>query len=187
MKCCKANMYKNCCDSYTVPNLALRNRILQKFHGKKIALVGDSLTRQWFETLSCFLELSQPHWYPVLPSHLKKTKLKPMHSPPRGMKRASGYSHADGILDIHYFHYDMVNLKFFFLKVQIFKIYMGRVEKVHPFGCHTNFPESEQVCSVMQNTHHHQNHPSRGWWSRARLSPLTNQHHSNFFIVNPGR
>jgi len=32
------------------------------FHGKRIALVGDSLTRQWFETLSCRLGLKQT-WF----------------------------------------------------------------------------------------------------------------------------
>lgn len=51
------------------------------FHGKRIALVGDSLTRQWFETLSCRLGLNQT-WFrktetlKKLPPHLALAKNK---------------------------------------------------------------------------------------------------------------
>lgn len=51
------------------------------FHGKRIALVGDSLTRQWFETLSCRLGLKQT-WFrkteslKKLPPHLALAKNK---------------------------------------------------------------------------------------------------------------
>ena len=37
-------------------------RLLQFFHGRRVALVGDSLTRQWYETLSCRMGM-EPKWY----------------------------------------------------------------------------------------------------------------------------
>ncbi|GFH44473.1 hypothetical protein CTEN210_00947 [Chaetoceros tenuissimus] len=67
------------------------------FHGKRISLFGDSLTRQWFETLSCRLGLKQT-WVKTmeksdaLPPHLILAKNKynvtfsNVHIGPRHMK-----------------------------------------------------------------------------------------------------
>lgn len=69
-------------------------RLLNFFQGKKVALVGDSLTRQWFETLSCRLGMD-PTWYPKnkIPARLKKWAVsdgilfKPMNAAPRNYRK----------------------------------------------------------------------------------------------------
>ena len=67
------------------PNL-FRVRLFQAFHNRRVALLGDSLTRQWFETLFCRLGTT--------PNYFLKSS-----SPPERMKRAAG----EGIYfsDIH--------------------------------------------------------------------------------------
>ena len=79
-------------------------RLLHFFQGKKVALVGDSLTRQWFEMLSCRLGMD-PIWYPKnkIPARLKKWAVsdgvffKPMNAVPRNYRRYGkvyGYAHS---------------------------------------------------------------------------------------------
>ena len=101
-------MYKPCClqKKDRVDHRILQKSILKKFKGKTIAMIGDSLMRQWFETLTCFLALSGPHWVTSLPSELKALGLQDMHAPPQGMKSAVGYSESTGSLHLKYYHYE---------------------------------------------------------------------------------
>jgi len=43
-------------------NPAVAARLAEVLRGKRLACVGDSLTRQWFETLSCAMNLTTV-WY----------------------------------------------------------------------------------------------------------------------------
>ena len=77
-------------------------RLLQFFHGRRVTLVGDSLTRQWYETLSCRLGM-KPKWYAVgrqrnAPGikHLRdaarhnNVTFKAMNTSPKNMRKKAG-------------------------------------------------------------------------------------------------
>jgi hypothetical protein len=81
----------------SVPDIFLP-RLLNFFHGKKVALVGDSLTRQWFETLSCRLGMT-PQWFrrTSTPQRLVRAKeagveFRNLKILPFGMWSALGYA-----------------------------------------------------------------------------------------------
>lgn len=84
------------------------DHLLETFHDRRVVFLGDSLSRQWYETLSCRLGLDQM-WFQAemeeyessLPPRLIRARdeyglhFLDMHIPPSDMKSALGYSIAD--------------------------------------------------------------------------------------------
>lgn len=74
-------------------------QLLESIHDQRVALVGDSLMRQWYETLTCRVGL-EPRWFrPVQPPlRMKNAKdtydlhFTNMNVPPHGLHAALGYS-----------------------------------------------------------------------------------------------
>lgn len=84
--------------------------LLSFFHGKRVALIGDSLTRQWYEMLSCrlgmdirFFSLDQPLPSRLLEAQKAGVQIAPLHVPPQYMvennKVAHGYATSSVSLD----------------------------------------------------------------------------------------
>jgi hypothetical protein len=74
------------------------DRLLGTFHNRRVVLLGDSLMRQWFETLSHRLGMEQS-WFESSskPQRLVQAEafgiqFLAMHKPPEGMNEAEGYS-----------------------------------------------------------------------------------------------
>jgi hypothetical protein len=85
---------------------ALLDHLLHAFQNQRVTLVGDSLMRQWYETLTCRLGL-QPQWFPTVTKRfVAETPLRrlqvahnefnlsfpDLHRSPSGMKKVAGYS-----------------------------------------------------------------------------------------------
>jgi len=88
----------------------VRTRMRERLRGSRFALVGDSLTRQWFEILTCFLGLSVPTWFATPPPGVPA--VADMHANPLGYSgRTAGYSIAGGSSTVEYFHFDTGNLR----------------------------------------------------------------------------
>lgn len=82
----------------------VRTQMRERLRGSRFALVGDSLTRQWFETITCFLGLSVPTWFAIPPAGVPMVG-PPMHLNPHGYSgRTAGYSIAGGSSTVEYFH-----------------------------------------------------------------------------------
>lgn len=111
--CCdRRYLYRDCChhDNLSAVSHSDNDRLRARLQRARFALVGDSLTRQWFETLTCFLGLSVPAWFAVPPAGTF-TPHVPMHVRPRGYTfdsgtEIAGYSVAGGPATLEYFHYD---------------------------------------------------------------------------------
>ena len=111
------------------PGADLVPRLLDFFHGRRVAVLGDSLARQWFETLACRLGRNVT-WYPRrqrAPPALRAAEdgygasFPPLHDTPRGYGRDGvcgyGSSHASVVDDgplcrtlnttLDYFHVDV--------------------------------------------------------------------------------
>ena len=76
-QCPDANAYRNSCKSKARTIRSPRGglpplqdpdhfipHLLHLFNNRRVALVGDSISRQWYETLSCRLGM-KPKWYPL--------------------------------------------------------------------------------------------------------------------------
>lgn len=76
-------------------------RLLQFFHGKRVAIVGDSVSRQWYESLSCRLGMN-PVWFRKgdVPQFLgdwynsSDIILRPMNNSPRNHRHHKVYGYA---------------------------------------------------------------------------------------------
>ena len=110
-KCPYDKSYKRSCKSKAnkppylpkVDEDKLLKDLVSLLHGKRIALIGDSLTRQWFEMLSCRLGLAL-HFFDThkpLPIRLQQakeygTEIVDLHVPPESFtekgKHARGYA-----------------------------------------------------------------------------------------------
>ena len=108
--------------------------------GKRLAAVGDSLTRQWFETLSCALNLTAT-WYPLAAGkrsaetaiEAEQNGVIPMHTAPQPHDikafKVHGYALAEGRgLSLAYYHLDFYNetvLPFLLTKADIIVFNIG--------------------------------------------------------------
>jgi hypothetical protein len=106
--CCDTRfIYKPCCSKGTaIESDPVRNRMRERLRGTRFALVGDSLTRQWFEILTCFLGLSVPTWFVRPPVGIPARQ--PLHVRPHGFQTGAvaGYAIAGGSTTVEYFHFD---------------------------------------------------------------------------------
>ena len=75
--CTCASVFKPCCPTeggkhtavrdetpLSVGHADLRAALQQQFAGLRVALVGDSTVRQYYELLACFIGLGRPRYYP---------------------------------------------------------------------------------------------------------------------------
>ena len=109
--CCDARfLYKPCCsDGAQEVADPVRTRLRERLRGSRFALVGDSLTRQWFEILTCFLGLSVPTWFAIPPARVPM--VAQIHHHPHGYSgKTAGYSIAGGSSTVEYFHFQTGNL-----------------------------------------------------------------------------
>ena len=108
--CCDSRfLYMRCCQTDRTPYVEhadpVRAHLRSRLRGSRFALVGDSLTRQWFETLACFLSLSTPTWFLTPPAGVPRTP-GIFDASPLGFDQAAGYSIAGGASTVEYFHLD---------------------------------------------------------------------------------
>ena len=84
----------------------MRTQMRKRLRGSRFALAGDSLMRQWFEILTCFLGLSVPTWFAIPPAEVPMVGPH-MHVNPHGYSgRTAGYSIAGGSSTVEYFFLD---------------------------------------------------------------------------------
>lgn len=109
-----SNMYKPHCNlkRRNESHSELRQHFRQALKNKTVALVGDSLTRQWMETLACFL--GETINWDVDNNHQVDLEIVPLlHDPPRGAPQGTGaWAFTSGPdFTIEYYHLDRYNTK----------------------------------------------------------------------------
>lgn len=104
------DMYKPQCKHQNESHAELSQHLKQALNNKIVAIVGDSLTRQWIETLSCFMGESI-HW--GVGDDLRYLGISPLHVRPKGAPQNVGawafVSGTDFIIE--YYHLDRFNTR----------------------------------------------------------------------------